>query len=257
MSRTADREIFLRELKELGGAAGNYKLMETLRWDEDRYWRVHAAVVEEGDVEKGRGRGGSVALVRRRRSSASRPEESEQAAEDTGRESDLYQPIEQVLRDKWAREESFDRCVVQVTAHQGRRKTGGTWTRPDITVVSTKRFLYVPHSDFDVWTFEIKPEGEIDITGVYEAKAHSRRATRSYVMFHAPRRDSQMQEVIKACVAEAERIDVGLIVFEKVDDFATWEILVRAPRVDVDHELLEEFIKQLPERVRNEIAKWR
>lgn len=57
------QERFLEVLKELGGSAGNGRLRETLGWQEDTYDRARDALVEEGLIAKGRGRGGSVALV--------------------------------------------------------------------------------------------------------------------------------------------------------------------------------------------------
>ena len=63
MVREAMRERFLETLKESGGSAGNSRLRSELGWQEDTYWAVHAALVEDGAVVAGRGRGGSVARV--------------------------------------------------------------------------------------------------------------------------------------------------------------------------------------------------
>ena len=63
MVREAMRERFLETLKESGGSAGNSRLRSELGWQEDTYWTVHAALVEDGTVVAGRGRGGSVARV--------------------------------------------------------------------------------------------------------------------------------------------------------------------------------------------------
>ena len=43
-------------------SAGNGALRERLGWTQERYWRVHAALVESKRVLRGRGRGGSVRL---------------------------------------------------------------------------------------------------------------------------------------------------------------------------------------------------
>jgi type I restriction enzyme M protein len=59
----ARQERFLEVLKELGGSAGNGRLRNQLGWQEDTYERARDALVEAGLVAKGRGRGGSVALV--------------------------------------------------------------------------------------------------------------------------------------------------------------------------------------------------
>lgn len=58
-------ERFLEVLAELGGSAGNGKLQAELGWQDATYVRVQAALIEEGKIVKGRGRGGSVALAER------------------------------------------------------------------------------------------------------------------------------------------------------------------------------------------------
>lgn len=56
-----DCTTFLNALRRTG-AAGNGALRESLGWTVERYWRVHAVLVETGRVLRGRGRGGSVRL---------------------------------------------------------------------------------------------------------------------------------------------------------------------------------------------------
>jgi type I restriction enzyme M protein len=63
MVREALQDKFLKTLAELGGSAGNGRLQTELGWQDDTYWRVQPALVEEGLIVKGRGRGGSVALA--------------------------------------------------------------------------------------------------------------------------------------------------------------------------------------------------
>lgn len=65
MVREVLRERFIESLKELGGSAGNGRLRDTLGWQDDTYWSVHAALIEDGTIIAGRGRGGSVALAGR------------------------------------------------------------------------------------------------------------------------------------------------------------------------------------------------
>ena len=63
------------------------------------------------------------------------------------------------------------------------RYTGGTWTRPDLAVVGTKAYPYLPGRDFQIVTFEVKTDDAIDVTGVFEALSHLQFATISYVVF--------------------------------------------------------------------------
>jgi type I restriction enzyme M protein len=73
MVREALRERFLETLAACGGSAGNGRLRDELGWQEDTYWSVHAALIEEGSVLAGRGRGGSVALANGRSPAAAAP----------------------------------------------------------------------------------------------------------------------------------------------------------------------------------------
>lgn len=57
------REKFIRVLADLGGNAGNIRLREQLGWVEETYARVRDELLASGLIAKGRGRGGSVALV--------------------------------------------------------------------------------------------------------------------------------------------------------------------------------------------------
>jgi hypothetical protein len=63
MPKSTQRKQFLDALSQLGGSAGNGSLREQLGWDEHLYAQVRAALVEEGVVTAGRGRGGSVHMV--------------------------------------------------------------------------------------------------------------------------------------------------------------------------------------------------
>jgi type I restriction enzyme M protein len=65
MVREVLRERFIETLTKLGGSAGNGRLRETIGWQDDTYWSVHAALIEDGTIIAGRGRGGSVALAAR------------------------------------------------------------------------------------------------------------------------------------------------------------------------------------------------
>ena len=63
MVREVLRERFIGALTSLGGSAGNGALQSELNWQEDTYWNVHAALLADGTIVKGRGRGGSVSLA--------------------------------------------------------------------------------------------------------------------------------------------------------------------------------------------------
>ncbi len=54
---------FLEVLAKLGGSAGNGRIQAELGWQDGTYARVRTALLDEGKIVKGRGRGGSVALA--------------------------------------------------------------------------------------------------------------------------------------------------------------------------------------------------
>jgi hypothetical protein len=264
MSRTPDSEIFLRKLEQAGGSSGNTTLMRDLGWAPEKYWRVRDLLLDEGIVLKGRGKGGSVQTNRvapppPRTTSGHRSTHGAPINGD-GRnaESDLYEPFAGVLRNAWANERRLTHLEVQVTAFGGKRN-GGRWTRPDITVVSKKSFTVVPHSQFDVWTFELKPVSGLDVTAVFEALSHARRATRSFVALEVPEDvDDRAETILTRCEEEAGRFGIGLITFIDAADFSTWDERVDAKRQETDGELLEEFLlEQITEDIRRRIRGWK
>ena len=64
MVREALRERFLEALEAAGGSAGNARMRATLGWQDPTYWNVQRTLIEEGTIQAGRGRGGSVAIYR-------------------------------------------------------------------------------------------------------------------------------------------------------------------------------------------------
>ncbi len=63
MVREALRERFVQALTDVGGSAGNGRLLSELGWQEDTYQSVRDTLLEERIVVLGRGRGGSVKLA--------------------------------------------------------------------------------------------------------------------------------------------------------------------------------------------------
>lgn len=63
MSLETQVSKFIQTLNELGGSAGNQRLKAELGWADSTYQRVKQALIEDGHIVPGRGRGGSVSLV--------------------------------------------------------------------------------------------------------------------------------------------------------------------------------------------------
>jgi hypothetical protein len=154
----------------------------------------------------------------------------------------------------------FRSHIVEVTARQGRRDTGGTWTRPDLVVAALRVFPHVPGKFFDLITFELKSLDGVDVTAVFEALAHRRAATQAYVWLHVPAgKESQddIASVLDRVNEEARRHGVGLIVGADAADYSSWDVQLRAVRYEPDPEFLNEFIaQQLSALARDELAQW-
>jgi hypothetical protein len=258
MARRTDAEMLMELVPEDGSFVGNVSLITQLGWtkDKDKYWRVRERLLEDGQLERGRGKGGSV----RRSVTNSDPIATVKPLRNS-LEGQLYEPLLRVLSSDWVREMRIepDQIHFEVTARQGKKATGGTWTRPDITAVSVRSFQHLPIKYFDVWTFEVKPIAALDVTAVFEAASHASRATRSYALLQVSGDAAETYEsdIIERCVREATRISVGLIIFSSASDFTTWETKVEAPRLETAPEALDEFVGHLSETAKSRIARWR
>lgn len=255
MTRPSDEDILLN-LVPLDRPMGNVGLLTQLKqkgWDEKKYWDVRERLLEQGKLEKGRGRGGS---VRRRLAEIREPAVISQSTRQ-GPEAALYEPLLEVLQTYWAREMRIAREHIhfEITARQGKKATGGKWSRPDITAVSIRTFPHLPNKYLDVWTFEIKAVEWLDVTAVFEAAAHASRATRSYALLQIPKEpDLPTEELLERCEREAARLRVGFITFSDPSKFDTWETRVEAPRLDTAPEALEEFIGHLSSEAKQRLS---
>lgn len=271
MPRPSDKTLFLRELSDLGGRATNGQLRERLGWSETKYWRVHQELFDEGSVEKGRGRGGTVLLVAIDAEGTS--SEDVAAVEQAGAASaepiivvdqtpmpseiDLYEPVLRQLERHWTRQRQLDECHCEITAFQGRRETGGSWSRPDICVIGSRNFEHYPSRSFEMHTFEVKPANGVTIKGVLEALAHRESATRSYVLYHTAGRDFGSYPESARIEELAGRHGVGVIAANIVDDFESWEEVVTAQRALSDPEAINTLVgRSLSDRAKRKIRQW-
>lgn len=222
--------------------------------NEDDYWNLRDALVDDGKIGLGRGKGGSV-----RRLSES-PEVELQVATDQDVaqqpykvESDLYEPFHETIRHYYVKDYRLKDYVSEITAHGGGKYTGGKWTRPDLTLVAVKMFQYIPGKTLEVITFELKRAEWWGVEGVYETAAHSSFAHSSYLCIHAPTViPSSDQDRLER---EAQRFGVGLILFENPKDWDTFDVRVDPEYKFPDPEETNRFISiQLSEPNKERIA---
>jgi hypothetical protein len=265
----ADSRALFEVIPADGSAISNKVAREALGWDSEetteRYFSVRDRLEDAGLIIRGRGRGGTV----RRTAEEGEPLAEERADVDSGdvadvagaladsirREHDLYDPLHRVIESRWARDHRSTPIAVEITATQGARATG-MWARPDITSVEIRAFAHVPGKFLEVTTFEVKPADAINVQAVYEALAHRRAATRSYVLLHVPsERRSDLDSVVSEVCEVGRAHGIGVITAEEPDDYETWEEREVASRFEPDPERLDKFIAhQLSPAARQRVA---
>lgn len=250
------KDRILESLPDDGSFRPNPELLSALGVDKQDFWDARELLVEEGKAARGRGRGGSTARVLNALLDAELPGESgTDVSAPRQSEEALYRPLKEVLLGDWQSDKGFDYLAVEDIARAGSRSTGGKWTRPDLVAVEVQVFTYLPVKTLSVHTFEVKPSDMIDVAAVYEALAHRRAATHSYVLLHVPD-DKQPPAALEAVIAEARRHGIGVIVFANPSDYNTWDEKVVADRAEPEPSALDDFVRvQLPEPARNKIEK--
>jgi hypothetical protein len=135
------RQQLLDALPAPGVSIGNKSLREKLGWDPDQYQQIRDELVREGAIQLGRGYGGSV----RRVEEVEVVEITETSAQSTTglsgysrREQELYPAFYKCLQ-HWSKNQGWADHVVHQLAFQGRRYTGGSWTRPDFVVIGYRK----------------------------------------------------------------------------------------------------------------------
>lgn len=265
---TKDEAALLAVVPEDGSTIGNARARDTLGWDEERYFPVRNALADKGIVIRGVGRGGSL-----RRVLAEVPAETvtvavsvDEAANTTSnaidalirrREDELYEPMATVLQGAWAKDRRWNLLDVEITARQGRRQTGGTWSRPDIVSVEIRTYEYVPGKFLEVVTYEVKPADAIDVQAVYEALAHRRSSTRAYVVLHVPpNSEAALIEAVDSVRQAARMHGIGVVTVGQPSDYSTWDEVEKADRFEPDPERLNAFIEQqLGDKLKRKIAR--
>ncbi|MDU0343025.1 hypothetical protein [Bosea rubneri] len=123
-------------------------------------------------------------------------------------------------------------------------KIVGRWTRPDLTLISHKKFPWTIGREFDVVTFEVKRPDSCNVLAVFEALSHASAATKAYAVFpvdHASwRKENPAQEA--RVLDECSRHGIGLILIEDVYVAPRAVHLIKAQKREIDHERCSEFI---------------
>lgn len=219
-----DKQKLLDTLRDLNGAASNAAVQKALRWsNEDRYWNARNSLIEAGVLTTGRGRGGSVRLIGLDAPAAPvEPVLSDKSADNLS-EVDHYPAIEKAMKEQWLRSQGFENARVNICAHQGKKQTGGRWTRPDAIIAVVETYEYVPGKRLSVYTVEVKLGATVDVTAVYEAASHLRSVHYSYLFVVGGFGSEDLESAIRGACADQ---DIGLIVSTNSGDADTWEEVI-------------------------------
>jgi hypothetical protein len=236
-----------------GTSKGNIALLQESNLSEDEYWHLRNKLIEQGKIGKGRGKGGS---VYRLIAEESTEKQVKKRGQRKSVESDLYADFEKWLSDFWAKDVNLTWFKIEKTAHQGRKQTGGKWTRPDFAIVAVNTYRYFPGRFLEVISFEVKPNVEDALAGVFECAAHSVYANRSYLAVNLEDDADTESEEFARIERECERFGLGLITFGDPRDKESYEVVVDADRRTPDPSEVDKFIaSQLKENTQELVSK--
>ena len=156
------------------------------------------------------------------------------------KESALYAPFLKAIAEGYVKENRIKRVVCEITAAQGRRATGGKWTRPDLTVAAVRTYQFTPGKRLEVITFEVKPNLDSAFEGVYEALAHSAFAHRAFLAVNI-QEDEGTDDI--RIVQECTRHGIGYIRFSEPGDYGTYETVTTAQLREPDPYDVDTFIR--------------
>lgn len=242
--------LIVAHLPVSGAAVGNQTMRRiTKTMTNPDYVSARDELRRVGVIRLGYGRGGSLALAEDLLGGTVGG-----SAPTGGLETFLYPAIRQHLLQLLNDEGRFERDpVVEITGVQGGRKSIGKWTRPDITVVGHRRFKVLAGAHLEVHTYEVKTFAGFKIDALHEARAHRRRAHRSFVLVDLEVREQE--DEVRSYIDEARDLGVGLVSFLSISD--EWSIWVDAPFNQPDPVDLDYFLDtQLSESAKAIIHSW-
>jgi len=175
-------------------------------------------------------------------------------------ESFYYESCKNALQDLWGQFGFHsNEYYIEKTAKSDSR-IAGPWTRPDLTLISHKRFEWTIGSEFDVVTFEVKRPDSCNVLAVFEALAHASAATKAYAVFALPEVAwrTRYAEQAPRVVEECGRHGVGLIFIDDPLGTATAVHHLPAQRRQIDNEKSSSFLDAvLNNNGKGLISKWK
>lgn len=244
----------LQEGKPIGNMAACSQLREKIKQvdavtiADDDYWAIRNALIAEGKITRGRGKGGSIYLV---------PPETWVAADtncynEDKKERELYPDVLEIVKGPWANEKGIaENSVACITANN---RTPGKWRNPDISMISVMSYDFIPGKTMELTTFEIKANGCFDVQGIFETASHFVVAHRSYLMIQDRNKLRDSDPNYERLVSLLPRFGVGLVLFEDPGKYDTYETIAEAKYQPPEPAELSDFIKRsFPEDMQRKI----
>ncbi len=133
---------------------------------------------------------------------------------------------------------------------------GGTFTRPDITAIGIRRYIYLSKR-LEIVTFEVKSGDAVGIMGVLEAIAHREAAHRSYVIYTTSKASFESAAEAERILELAQKYGIGVILAESPESIKDWEIVIDTIQNEPDPARLDRFLGDLPsDSMKKKLAKW-
>jgi len=248
--------------------AGNQRLTRNSLWmtipgldgsPTDAYWEAEQALVDEGRIERRRGRNGGIQLLPPAEVAvavvpAAQPQQAAEVMEQD-REIDHYEPVLREILANWTEQPGFTHVFGAITGLQGRRPTGGRWSRPDIVLCTVSDWLFSSRPEGDVRTIEVKRFEVTDVLAVYEALSHKARSHYAYLLIvgFPDQLTPDQQADFDNLLGVAGKNGVGVITAPDSGDWRTWEFQLYPTRSDADHQAINQLLlDQVPPGVRDD-----
>lgn len=183
-------------------------------------------LVRRGQIERCRGRGRRVRLVRKPCGFEGLLTENHCEPTIWTREKQSYAAIQEKLQREWMPRLGFSDVEVTNTAHQGRRDTGGIWSRQYLLGSGTHPTLRRGGPTRHVVTFEVKLGDQFDVRAIHEA--HAQRihldASAAFLLVVVTQNGiaNAISKHFKRLMRHAKETNVGLVLLAATPTDLTW-----------------------------------
>jgi len=214
-SQRSPHQAVMEYLAHAGEAVAVDELKMGIGLGEQGIESVIEELVRKGQVKRPRGRGRRIYLVTEPCGFDDLLREFHYEPRFWKKENDAYRALARKLEREWMPALGFSDVCVAITAHQGRRNTGGVWSRPDLVATGQHPTL-PPRSDRRLAvTFEVKLAHQFDLRAIHEANAQRihRDASAAFVLVVVTKAGLSkcLENHFSGALKHAKDTDVGLI----------------------------------------------